>query len=156
VGLPCLINKVEKPSLPRLSKVPSSSSEDVGSISFPQNARRLLEDYFAHTHCWLPIVQKHRIFEILYSPSRAALVDAGSLGVFWAILAFSTLQESRGPFSPAGAPNGQGDMFTPEQLYANARQQIPNEDARNPCYAQALLILSLFKLDRGDLQHLGI
>ncbi|KAH7146823.1 fungal-specific transcription factor domain-containing protein [Dactylonectria estremocensis] len=144
------VSKIETPSLPRLSIVPAPTAKDVGSTTFPPNARRLLDLYFAHTHCWLPIVQKHKMFEILYSSSWTALADTGSLAVFWAILAYSSLQESKGRFSLAGAPGGCGDLFTAEQLYAKARRQIPNEEPQDPDYTQALLVLSLFKLDLGE------
>ncbi|KAJ4129616.1 hypothetical protein NW754_003898 [Fusarium falciforme] len=115
--------------------------------TIPQNAQRLLDIYFAHTHCWLPIVQKHKMLELLHSPSRSALGEGGNLATFWAVLALASLQESPDPPVPAGHRDS---PLTPEQIYANARQQIPSEGAQKSGYAQALLILSLFKLDQGE------
>lgn len=143
-------NNSEAPSHQRLSTTQAPSADDVGLTTFPQHARRLLDLYFAHTHCWLPMVQKHKMYEILYSPSRPTLAEAGSLATFWAILAYVSLQESREPFGPASAPDAHGALLTPEQIYVKARQQIPNEEAQEPDYVQALLILSLFKIDRGE------
>ncbi|KAH7160428.1 hypothetical protein B0J13DRAFT_644059 [Dactylonectria estremocensis] len=143
-------NKAETPSPQRISMVNEPSPEDVGSTVFPQHARRLLDLYFAHTHCWLPMVQRHKMYEIMYSSSPAAIAEAGSLATFWAILAYASLQESREPFGPASAPDNHGVFLAPEQIYAKARQQIPNEEAQEPDYVQALLILSLFRMYRGE------
>lgn len=144
------INKAETPSLPQRSTVPALSAKDVGSTTFLQNARYLLDLYFAYTHCWLPIVQKHKMFEILYSHSQIAVADAGSLAVFSAILAYSSLQKPPDSFSLEGVPDGQAALFSPEQLYVKARQQIPSHEAQGTDYAQALLILGLYKLDQGE------
>ncbi|KAJ3547676.1 hypothetical protein NM208_g1401 [Fusarium decemcellulare] len=129
-------------------EIQARQQNDAAPATFPHNVRRLLDMYFAHTHCWLPIVQKHKMLELLYSPSRTALAEGGNLATFWAILALSSLQASRDPQRPVGR---RSSLSTPEQIYAKARQCIPNEEARKPGHAQALLILSLFKLDQGEI-----
>lgn len=149
-------NNSEALSHQRLFAMQAPSADDVGSTSFPQHARHLLDLYFAHTHCWLPMVQKHKMYEILYSPSRATLAEAGSFATFWAILAYSSLQESQETFGPASAPDGHGALLTPEQIFVKARQQIPNEEAQEPDYVQALLILSLSSWIEENSQRLGI
>ncbi|KAI8670210.1 Zn(2)-C6 fungal-type domain-containing protein [Fusarium keratoplasticum] len=141
-------NSAETPSRQRTIATQAPPQRDATSTTFPQNVQRLLDIYFAHTHCWLPIVQKHKMLELLYSPSQTALAEGGNLATFWAVLALSSLQESPDPLGTAG---NRDFPSTPEQIYAKARQQIPNEGARAPGYVQALLILSLFKLDQGEL-----
>ncbi|EEU33571.1 uncharacterized protein NECHADRAFT_89351 [Fusarium vanettenii 77-13-4] len=145
---PAGTNSAETPSGQQSIATQAPSQRDAASATFPQNAQRLLDIYFAHTHCWLPIVQKHKMLELLHSPSRTALGEGGNLATFWAVLALASLQESPDPLGPT---NHRDSLSTPEQIYAKARQQIPNEGAREPGYVQALLILSLFKLDQGEL-----
>ncbi|VUC26358.1 unnamed protein product [Clonostachys rosea] len=115
--------------------------------TFTQHVKHLLDAYFAHTHLWLPIVQKYKMLQLLYTPSRNRQTEGGNLATFWAILAYSSLQKTR--HTPTPVENS-ASLPTPEQLYAKARQQLPNEEASLPGYAQAFLILSLFKLDKGD------
>ncbi|OKP06720.1 Quinic acid utilization activator [Penicillium subrubescens] len=141
-------NNSEGISQHHLSTAYTWPADRVALSSFPQNAQRLLDLYFARTHCWLPIVQKHKMYEILYSSSPPA--QAGHLATFWAILACASLQDSCEPFGLPGVPDGYGVVLTPEQIFLQARQQIPNEEAQELGYVQALLILSLFKLDRGE------
>jgi hypothetical protein len=121
---------------------------DVSSATSAQHVRRLIDIYFAHTNCWLPIVQKHKMLELLYSPSRNSQAEEGNLATLWAVLAYASLQDTRDPTGPS---DGRAALPTPEVIYSKARQRIPNEDARLPGYVQALIILGLFKMDQGDL-----
>lgn len=133
-------------SCPRAVHAPSQKYPASTAI-FTQHVKHLLDAYFARTHLWLPIVQKYKMLELLYTPSRNAPSERGNMATLWAVLAFSSLQESRDASAPV---DHRAFLPTPEQLYATARQKIPNEEAFLPGYAQAFLILSLFKLDKGD------
>lgn len=124
------------------------SQTDAAPTTFPQNAQRLLDLHFSHTHCWLPIVQKHKMLELLYSPSRTGSAEEGNLATFWAVLALASLRESPDLFDSVGH---RGTPSMAEQYYAKSRQLIPHEGSRALGYVQALLILSLFKLDQGEL-----
>ncbi|KAJ5182100.1 hypothetical protein N7449_012247 [Penicillium cf. viridicatum] len=146
---PAGTNNSERLSYQQLFTVHASPADPVVLSSFPPHAQRLLDLYFTHTHSWLPMVQKHKMYEILYSPSRP--VEAGGLATFWAISAYASLQASCEPFSPVSPAHGCGVFLTPEQIYLKARHQIPNEQAQEPGYVQALLILSLFKLHKGEI-----
>ncbi|UPL03002.1 hypothetical protein LCI18_013936 [Fusarium solani-melongenae] len=145
---PASSNSADTPLRQRLTAIKAPPQIEAAPTTIPQNAQRLLDIYFAHTHCWLPIVQKHKMLEMLHSPSRSALGEGGNLATFWAVLALASLQESPDPPVPAGHRDS---LLTPEKIYANARQLIPSEGAQKPGYVQALLILSLFKLDQGEL-----
>ncbi|SPJ86719.1 uncharacterized protein FTOL_11744 [Fusarium torulosum] len=133
-------------SFPRAVQAPSQKHPASTTI-FTQHVKHLLDAYFARTHLWLPIVQKYKMLELLYTPSRNAQSERGNMATLWAVLALSSLQESRDASSPV---DHRASLPTPEQLYAKARQEIPNEEAVLPGHAQAFLILSLFKLEKGD------
>ncbi|KAK2470402.1 hypothetical protein H9L39_18019 [Fusarium oxysporum f. sp. albedinis] len=141
-------HSADTPIQSRPRAVQAASQKDLGSTTiFTQHVKRLLDAYFARTHLWLPIVQKYKMLELLYTPSRNTQTERGNMATLWAVLAYSSLQESRDTSAPV---DHGASLPTPEQLYAKARQQIPNEEASLPGYAQAFLILSLFKLDKGD------
>ncbi|KAI6774748.1 hypothetical protein HG530_001506 [Fusarium avenaceum] len=133
-------------SCPRPIYAPSQKYPASTAV-FTQHVKHLLDAYFARTHLWLPIVQKYKMLELLYTPLRNAPSERGNMATLWAVLAVSSLHESRDASAPV---DHQALLPTPEQLYAKARQTIPNEEAFLPGYAQALLILSLFKLEKGD------
>jgi hypothetical protein len=128
--------------------VQAASQTDLGSTTiFTQHLKGLLDAYFSQTHLWLPIVKKYKMLELLYTPPRNRGTERGNMATLWAVLAYSSLQESQGTSTQV---EHRASLPTPEQLYAKARQQLPNEEASLPEYAQAFLILSLFKLDKGD------
>ncbi|KAG4293557.1 hypothetical protein FPRO06_00142 [Fusarium proliferatum] len=119
---------------------------DVSSSA--QQVQRLIDIYFAHTNCWLPVVQKHKMLELLYSPSRDDSAEEGNMATLWAVIAYASLQYTR---NPTGASDRRADLPPPDVIYSYARKRIPNEDSRRPGYVQALLILALFKMDQEDM-----
>ncbi|RBA12631.1 hypothetical protein FPRO05_04081 [Fusarium proliferatum] len=127
---------------------PSDPWNDVSSSASAQQVQRLIDIYFAHTNCWLPVVQKHKMLELLYSPSRHDSAEEGNMATLWAVIAYASLQYTR---NPTGASDRRADLPPPDVIYSNARKRIPNEDSRRPGYVQALLILALFKMDQEDL-----
>ncbi|KAG4272965.1 hypothetical protein FPRO04_10045 [Fusarium proliferatum] len=127
---------------------PSDPWNDVSSSASAQQVQRLIDIYFAHTNCWLPVVQKHKMLELLYSPSRHDSAEEGNMATLWAVISYASLQYTR---NPTGASDRRADLPPPDVIYSNARKRIPNEDSRRPGYVQALLILALFKMDQEDL-----
>ncbi|KAH8885275.1 hypothetical protein GQ53DRAFT_729186 [Thozetella sp. PMI_491] len=122
--------------------------------AFPRNSRRLLELYFSYTHCWIPMVEKHKMFEVLYSMSRAPVFVAGELSTFWAILAHSSVRYLEGPQNTTVAAAAvTADLhMTADQLYAQARKLIPTEEETTHLgHSRALLILALFQIHRGGI-----
>uniref|UniRef100_A0A8H7MZT1 Zn(2)-C6 fungal-type domain-containing protein n=1 Tax=Bionectria ochroleuca TaxID=29856 RepID=A0A8H7MZT1_BIOOC len=141
-------HNADTPARSRPTTVQAASQTDLGSTTiFTQHLKGLLDAYFSQTHLWLPIVKKYKMLELLYTPPRNRGTERGDMATLWAVLAYSSLQESRGTSTQV---EHRASLPTPEQLYAKARQQLPNEEASLPEYAQAFLILSLFKLDKGD------
>ncbi|CAI6095279.1 unnamed protein product [Clonostachys chloroleuca] len=128
--------------------VQAALQHDLGTTTIlTEHLKGLLDAYFAQTHLWLPIVKKYKMLELLYTPSRNRETERGNMATLWAVLAYASLQDSRDTSTPV---EHRVSVPTPEQLYAKARQQLPNEEASLPEYAQAFLILSLFKLEKGD------
>jgi hypothetical protein len=118
-------------------------------LQYPDNARSLLDLYFSYTHCWLPILEKHKLFQILYSTSNATSPhESGDVAVFWAVLAFSTLQKSCR--SDPASRIGSGRHRDTCREYKMARQLIPDEmGSAQLSHAQALLVLALCQLHWG-------
>lgn len=138
----------ESPMISRSKMLEATPQKYPGStIIFTQRVKRLLDGYFARTHPWLLIVQKYKMLELIYTPSRNTQTEKGNKATLWAVLAYSSLQESR---DTSTTVDHRESLPTPEQVYAKARQQIPNEETSLPGYAQAFLILNLFKLDKED------
>ncbi|KAG5744241.1 hypothetical protein H9Q70_013042 [Fusarium xylarioides] len=141
-------NMGNTPSTHHASVLQQTPWNDLSSPESAQQVRRLIDIYFAHTNCWLPMVQKHKMLELLYSSSRDDQSEAGNMATLWAVVAYASLQDTR---NHSGAFDGQSPLPPPDIIYSKARQRIPNEDVQLPGYVQALLILGLFKMDQEDL-----
>ncbi|KAL1873609.1 hypothetical protein VTK73DRAFT_796 [Phialemonium thermophilum] len=130
----------------------ASAATDAGSVAFPPNSQELLDIYFSFTHCWLPIVEKHRMFKVLYSSSPSQTTTSGDLCTFWAILAHSTIQITRIQDSASTVVVGLDQQQpTPRQLYDQAKRLVPDEEgAASAGHVKALLILGLCNLYRGS------
>lgn len=116
------------------------------SLRYSDDARSLLDLYFSYTHCWLPILEKHRLFQILYSTSNGGTSDdSGDVAVLWAVLALATLQKGRRR-EPSALNHPQHGL----KEYKLARQLIPDEMGSSQLsHAQALLVLALCQLHWG-------
>lgn len=135
---------------PTSQTLEQSDTQTLGEpLGYPADARSLLDLYFSYTHCWLPILEKHRLFQILYSTSNAGTShESGDLAVFWAVLAFSTLQKGRRR-EPASRVSSSRHRDTCRE-YKMARQLVPDEmGSAQLSHAQALLVLALCQLHWG-------
>jgi len=134
------------------------SPNDIQPLSFPPYSQRLLEKYFSYTNSWLPIIERHKIFQVLYTSPGSHAANRGDESTLWAILAYSSLQEARGRADavstegPTDDLDVEGVCLTPRQLYTQARRSIPDEEEiPEPGHGKALLILSLYQLYQGAL-----
>ncbi|KAB5572657.1 fungal-specific transcription factor domain-containing protein, partial [Coniochaeta sp. 2T2.1] len=127
-----------------------STSRTDESLVFPPNAQRLLDIYFSYTHCWLPVVEKHAMFKVLYSPSPSQLRESGELSTFWAILAHSSVQERRTQVEFTSIETQ--PRLTPTEMYNLSKKLLPaEEEAVDSGHVKALLILSMFNMYQGSL-----
>ncbi|CAM1503521.1 Fc.00g011120.m01.CDS01 [Cosmosporella sp. VM-42] len=129
---PTTSNKTNKNELPEL----------------PQNTQKLLNRYFALTHNWLPIVERHAVYRSLFAYRKTSAVDSadnwksGENAVLWAIFAYATMI-----YDPPGTGHDptQNPTLSLDELYMSARNIIPleKEDNYSIGHVQTLLILGL-------------
>ncbi|RAK82580.1 uncharacterized protein BO72DRAFT_473793 [Aspergillus fijiensis CBS 313.89] len=106
-------------------------------LPLPDNTPELVDSYFLHTHCWFPIVERRDILRVMHTHSGSPRDSACRL-VLWAIIAYtSTMTRS---------------------LRSKIQQSIQmrligNYERTELSHIQALLILVLCHLDRGDLDQ---
>jgi Fungal specific transcription factor domain/Fungal Zn(2)-Cys(6) binuclear cluster domain len=124
-------------------------------LELPHGSRRLLDRYFAYTHSWLPIVERHVVFRTLYSYPKAGTSitrqspDSGEHAVLWAMLACASAETPQTEAVPAHPARSNS---TSELMYTNARSLIPweNEDGFSLSHVRALTILALYRWTTHD------
>ncbi|ORY10428.1 hypothetical protein BCR34DRAFT_350994 [Clohesyomyces aquaticus] len=134
-----------------ISRLPLKRKQSFGQLkALPTNRWRLFDIYFAHTHCWFPLSEKHDLLKTSYSypdqgldltPEMAASGDHAEL---WSVLAFASLHEALGAVAPHTET-----PFTPE-LYGIARSLIPHEVGNFEIgHVKALLNLALINISHS-------
>lgn len=113
----------------------------------PENWTFLLDIYFANTHSWLPVVQKHELLRLAYmvaNDNRNSDVpegmSKGDLAFLWAILAYSSnqvedqrIRNSVEPFRIRAA-----------DLLAETLEEC------NLGHVRTYIVLAILQLDRGN------
>ncbi|KAL1963043.1 hypothetical protein VTN77DRAFT_8791 [Rasamsonia byssochlamydoides] len=128
----------------------------MSGLSLPANAWHLFDIYFAYTHCWLPIIEKHDVLRTAFFYNDGGLPvscdshGSGNHAAMWAILSLTSFQAASA--SPNSESQGSHDnRIQPDKLYAVARNLIPLENGDFEIgHIQALLILTLIKLGQQD------
>lgn len=121
----------------------------------PPNPLQLLNRYFALTHSWLPIVERHAVYRIFFAyhknpvASSISRQDSGDIAVLWAMFAYTSMI--------GGSHNNEGNSAVKysthlDELYMVARNAIPleKEDNYSTGHVQALLILGLLHYSSGE------
>lgn len=112
--------------------------------TLPSNIWRLFDVYFAYTHTWLPILQKHDILKLAYTYGEHGLHLSptgpnAEHAELWALAALASTQEI-----PLSAPL---DAGTSEAIYQTARRLIPDERGKQSIsHVKAFLLLSLINI----------
>ncbi|KAF2473464.1 uncharacterized protein BDR25DRAFT_387725 [Lindgomyces ingoldianus] len=126
-------------------------SDDVQATLLPSNRWRLFDVYFAHTHCWFPISEKHDLLKISYSyPDQglalsSSMPSSGDHAELWSILAFASLQDMSSTGISETEPHS-----APERLYDVARSLVPHETgAFELGHVKAFLILALVNISQS-------
>ncbi|EXA29864.1 hypothetical protein FOVG_18698 [Fusarium oxysporum f. sp. pisi HDV247] len=126
----------DSPMISRSKMLETTPQKYPGStIIFTQHVKRLLDGYFARTHPWLPIVQKYKMLELIYTLSRNTQAEKGNMTTLWAVLAYSSLQGSR---DTSTTVDYRESLPTPEQLLDSEGGEDSHERR---------LLLSCFVLD---------
>lgn len=126
------------------------------TVPLPPERWRLFDIYFAYTHCWFPVCEKHDILKLSYSYPESGLqlssgmAASGEHAELWAVLALSSLQD--GPTSQAtGTALDSASSLAPNCIYGIARTLIPSESgAFEVGHVKALLLLALFNIAQGS------
>jgi hypothetical protein len=121
----------------------------------PLNSQKLLDQYFALTHSWFPVVERHGVYKSLFAyRKRLATKDVkdrktGEEALLWAIFAYSIAMHH---LSDVEEGSIQQSMHPPNPLYMIARNNIPVEveDSYSDGHVQALLILALLHYSSGQ------
>ena len=75
---------------------PQNACDTSKLLSLPANAWTLLEYYFAFTHSWLPMTEKHSILKLMYSYPREGVrreqITLAEHAELWSIMAPATTQ----------------------------------------------------------------
>lgn len=109
-------------------------------LKLPEDAWSLLEDYFAFTHTWIPITEKHDILRLMYTYPDEGLSRLNAHGSehaeLWSIMAYS--------MSHRGARSAENFRACQDI----AKSLIPRDSKVQLGHVKSLLILSLIELDR--------
>lgn len=121
-----------------------------GKIKLPTQFWHLIDVYFTHVQCWLPISEKPDVLRISYSYTDGlelspTMAQSGDHAEMWSILALAALLS---PTETEGTNTTTSDeLHTPEWLYAVARRLVPSEQgAFELGHAKALLNLAQVNL----------
>ncbi|KAF2653282.1 hypothetical protein K491DRAFT_522971 [Lophiostoma macrostomum CBS 122681] len=124
-------------------------------ISLPMKRWRLFDIYFAYTHCWFPICEKHDVLKLSYSYPEEGLAlsarmsDSGEHAELWSLLALASLQDKTGQSQPSSRRD-QSDTTNPAHVYDIARSLIPLEtNSFEVGHVKALLLLALVNMSQS-------
>jgi len=128
------------------------------STKLPSNHWRLLDVYFAYTHCWLPILEKQEILKAAhsYQGRQLSLTADNPISAvhaeLWSALALASFQNAA-----SSDPSPSDPHADPQSIYATARSLIPSEEGLFRIqHVRALLLLSLVNLGGRNTKAAGI
>ncbi len=140
-----LARPLTKAARPSVDKIKSGDSVGfLSTLRFPARTPALLDFYFSHTHCWIPILERHHILRISYSCSsnqpRPETVSSADLATLWALLAYVDKQYVH----ISSEPPPDGEMDAAEMLTV-AMKLIPpfGNSLYEMGHVQALLLVAL-------------
>jgi hypothetical protein len=138
-------NSTRKTSMPQLK------------TKLPRNQWKLIDAYFAYTHCWFPILEKHDLLKCAYSyPEQGLNITAqdGNLALhaeLWAALALASMQIRVCAGGSSDAQQTTDDLET-DDIYATARSLIPFEDGDfRLSHVKAFLLLTLVNIGQRNM-----
>ncbi|USW55131.1 hypothetical protein Slin15195_G084500 [Septoria linicola] len=102
-------------------------------LKLPLNSWALLEHYFAFTHTWLPMIERHDVLKLMYTYPQNGMRRQDTAGSghaeLWSIMALASLQT--------------GATADFSACRATARSLVPDEQGFQLGHIKALLILGL-------------
>lgn len=119
-------------------------------LRLPGSWRKLVDAYFAYTHCWFPILDQAQIMQTAMDyPPEGIPRPCGQLDVaprhaeLWAVLALASFQDAS-----SGSPSG--ESMSPKSMYSIARSLIPSGERHfETPHLRALLLHALIHIGQG-------
>ncbi|RAH85580.1 hypothetical protein BO86DRAFT_406755 [Aspergillus japonicus CBS 114.51] len=111
-------------------------------LPFPDNTPELVDLYFLHTHCWFPIVERRDILRVMHTHADSPRDSACRL-VLWAIIAYTAIMIDSSSCSTRLIRSNIQQSIQTRLISSYERTELS--------HIQALLILVLLHLERGDL-----
>lgn len=120
-------------------------------LKLPLNWRRLIDIYFAYTHCWLPILDRNAVVDTAasYPPEGLALDTHANAHTtschaeLWAALAVAAFQDASSSHPPSNASS-------PDSIYSVACSLTPSDSEADLAHLRALLLQALVLIGRAD------
>jgi hypothetical protein len=134
------------PLLP-LPIVPSSQSQKLRDLPLPGDTANLIDVYYTHTHSWLPVIERRDLLRTMYTYSSDFPSTDESHRLLWAIVAYAMFISGRDGDS---IPESREILSSIQQEVLADTETLKLEDT------QALVVLILFQLSKGDIQSAWI
>ncbi|KAL3492806.1 hypothetical protein BJX62DRAFT_250297 [Aspergillus germanicus] len=133
------------PILYPLPVVPSTGPQRHrhGHIPLPPDTADLIDLYYAHTHSWLPVIERRDLLRTMYTYSTDSSSPDHSHRLLWAVVAYAAFISSRE--NDSILDSGEILSSIQQELLAGAKTLMLGD-------IQALLVLVLFHLGKGDIQ----
>ncbi|KAH7139101.1 hypothetical protein B0J11DRAFT_422603 [Dendryphion nanum] len=155
--LPDARSVVERPiQSSRSYQSPPIQLATIGLTPLPTARWQLFDVYFAYTHSWFPLCEKHDVLKLTYSypdeglPLSSTMPGSGDHAELWGILALASVQENA--FAKESNTNLVHDS-TPYQLYSITRSLIPLElGSFQLGHVKALLLLALINVSQSEIE----
>ncbi|RYP73349.1 hypothetical protein DL770_007799 [Monosporascus sp. CRB-9-2] len=133
-----------------------SREDDSFVVQLPTDFRRLLDIYFAYTHCWFPIVERDKIMNLASSyPSDGLILDprthsCAAHSELWSAMAVAAARNPEAE-TCSGSNSCPDGRLESERIYRIARRLVPFEDATfHSSHSRSILLLSLVKLSKKE------
>ncbi|RYP66880.1 hypothetical protein DL769_005912 [Monosporascus sp. CRB-8-3] len=130
--------------------------DDSFVVQLPTDFRRLLDVYFAYTHCWFPIVERDKIMNLASSyPSDGLILDprtdsCAAHSELWSAMAVAAARNPEAE-SCSGSNSRSDGRLDSERIYRIARRLVPFEDTTfHSSHSRSILLLSLVKLGKKE------
>lgn len=120
---------------------------DLFKQPFPPHTIELMEDYFAYTHSWFPILERQKLLRVMHGqPGSMAhdrqVIDTGHRMSLWALIAYTLAARPQSSQNHA--------MLNPQKLEISIRARtLIDDNDFSIGHVQAVLILVLLRLKLG-------
>jgi hypothetical protein len=154
-GVPMSLDELETHS----TSIPPPENPYLENEKYPRlppHWSQLLDIYFANTHCWFPISQKHDLLRPAYMLANGSQgpgdgLASGERAFLWAVFAYTAHQCNTSGFKFDTLNDNEQSHFSPQKLLAIALSLIPLESSVYECgHVRALLILGLLHIGRAS------